>query len=307
MALDLSKVVSEISEIHFADVATVLKEKLTAEEYVVAESNAAQVRVFNIRYRSNNRHLSGYIIEPREMHHVLPAVIFNRGGTGHFGAIKPGLLFGKLATYSLWGYVVFASQYAGGPGSEGQDEWGGADVDDVAQLHSVIAAHAYADTERIGVIGVSRGGMMTHLLLKRVPWVRAAVTIGGVSNLLRMKSFRPEMWQMYRTIFGDAVDVACAERSILFDVASMSSTPILLLHGAADKHVSPLDSIELAAAMLSHSKPYRLIVYESADHSLQGFEAEASVEIRQWLDRFVRDGETLPEVGPRGDRLPFSS
>ena len=36
-------------------------------------------------------------------------------------------------------------------------------------------------------------------------------------------------------------------------------------------------------------------------HCLTEFRTEAYAEIRHWLDRYVRDGEDLPDLEPHGD------
>jgi len=60
-----------------------------------------------------------------------PCVIYNRGGNRDFGGLlvaHGAITLGKLAKE---GYVVIASQYRGNGGSEGQEEFGGKDVNDL--------------------------------------------------------------------------------------------------------------------------------------------------------------------------------
>jgi dipeptidyl aminopeptidase/acylaminoacyl peptidase len=87
-----------------------------------------------IAYRSGGLRIVGFIYKPKHTTgRKLPAIIFNRGGTADFGAIEPE----ELVTFYFWakeGFVVLASNYRGGGGSEGVDEWGGRDVDDVMNL-----------------------------------------------------------------------------------------------------------------------------------------------------------------------------
>ena len=52
------------------------------------------------------------------------------------------------------------------------------------------------------------------------------------------------------------------------------------------------------AALFELGRPFRLIMYEGADHGLTEFRGEAHGEIRRWLDRYVRDREELPELAP---------
>jgi len=288
--LELKKCTSvlEVRAIVFSQIAPVLRQKLTIKDFQEAERNAAEVHAWEISYQSGNHAVRGYIVEPRNKEGVLPALISNRGGTRDFGAIKPAHLFLNLGRLSLGGYVVFASQYSGGPGSEGVDEWGGGDLEDVLSLYEIISAHPGADQTNIGMFGASRGGMMTYLALTKVSWIKAAVVVAGVTNLKRMETWRPDMWSVYEEIFGETVDAACAQRSILFHAHALSDTvPLLIMHGAEDEKVSPLDSIELASELYTHHKPFRLTVYEGADHFLSEVADDAREQTKDWFERYL--------------------
>jgi len=92
-----------------------------------------------------------------------PCLISNRGGHEDYSAIDETVL-GSLAKLASEGWVIAASQYRGGPGSEGRDELGGGDVDDVLNLIPLLESEPKADPTRIGMLGSSRGGMMTYLV-----------------------------------------------------------------------------------------------------------------------------------------------
>ena len=92
-----------------------------------------------------------------------------------------------------WGYVFFASNYRGASGSQGADEFGGADVNDVVNAVRVFDQLDFADGERIGMWGHSRGGMMTYLALKETDRIDAAIVGAGPSEWKRALQKRPEM------------------------------------------------------------------------------------------------------------------
>ncbi len=291
-----------IREIVFVDIAAALKEKFTEDKFENALCNSNKVRVFAITYESNGHAVVGYIVEPRELNSKTPGIIYNRGGTRDFGAIKMGTLFYFLAEIASWGYIIFASQYSGGPGSEGEDEWGGADLDDVIVLHEIAKSHPYVDSERIGMMGVSRGGMMTYLALKKLSGIKAAVIRSGATNLIRSKEFRSKMWTMYQELFGENVEEECRKRSIVYSANELpDTTPLLIMHGTADWRVSPEDALEISSELLRHKKPHRLIMYEGADHGLIEVHDEVMHETRNWLDKFVKNSTTLPNLLPHGD------
>ena len=67
-----------------------------------------------------------------------PCIIYNRGGNRDFGALKVDQRSLNLAKLASHGYIVIASQYRGDGGSEGQEEFGGKDVNDVLNLMDVL-------------------------------------------------------------------------------------------------------------------------------------------------------------------------
>src|SRR5512139_2559246 len=141
----------------------------------------AGVVVREIEYASDGLRVVGYVAKP-EAPGTWPALIFNRGGNREFGALDDGRAVKRLGSYASWGYVVVASQYRGNAGGEGREEFGGKDVNDVLNLLPLLDAMPEVDRGRIGMIGWSRGGMMTYLALARSDRIRAAVVGAGLAD-----------------------------------------------------------------------------------------------------------------------------
>lgn len=116
-----------------------------------------EVVVQRIAYLSDGLRVQGYIAEPIAGKD-LPAIIFNRGGNREFGALTDARAIRTLGTLAREGYVVVASQYRGNAGGEGQEEFGGTDVNDVLNLIALLEQHPRVDASRIGMYGWSRGG-----------------------------------------------------------------------------------------------------------------------------------------------------
>jgi len=170
----------------------------TPEAWFLALKGAGGVRCRRITYGSDGLRVTGFIVEPSTPGRH-PAVIFNRGGTQHFGAIRTADLV-EFAGWALDGYVVVASQYRGNDGGEGREEWGGADVHDIVNLAVLARALPSVEPEALYMHGVSRGGMMTYRALAAGLRVRAAATVGAPADLAMGLTHRPEMEEVYRDL-----------------------------------------------------------------------------------------------------------
>jgi len=259
-------------------------------------------------YESDGLRIVGFLAYPKSAlsgDSRLPSVIFNRGGNRGFGATTPRMFVGLAKRLTDWGYVLFASNYRGSPGSEGQDEFGGNDVNDVVNSLQVLDHLAFVDRDRIGMWGHSRGGMMTYIALTKSQRIKAAVIAAGMSDLERSLTQRPELdagvaaqcipnWTTERA---KAIEARSAVRFV--DSLPMN-VPILLIHGTTDWRVDPLDSMDMTKALHASQRPVRLLMLEGADHAMIPRRDEYDQAIRNWFDRYVRDLERPPEFVPHG-------
>ncbi|MEL6942351.1 MAG: prolyl oligopeptidase family serine peptidase, partial [Bacteroidota bacterium] len=71
---------------------------------------------------------------------------------------------------------------------------------------------------------------------------------------------------------------------------------ILMLHGSSDWRVKSTHSLKLALEFEKHRIPYRLKIFEGADHGISEFRTEVEEEVLSWFNRYLRDGEVLPEM-----------
>ncbi|MDX1479816.1 MAG: prolyl oligopeptidase family serine peptidase, partial [Saprospiraceae bacterium] len=234
-----------------------------------------------------------------------PCVIFNRGGNRSFGMLNPvriAFLAGHLASK---GYVLIASNYRGVDGGEGMEEFGGADVNDVLNLIPVLGQTEKADTSLIGMYGWSRGGMMTYLALTRTDRIKAAVVGGAVSDNFETVRDRPEM---ETGVLAELVPNYAATREAALTQRSAirwadkfpDNVPILMMHGNADWRVKSTQSLRLALEFEKHRIPYRLIIFEGADHGISEFREETLEHTLSWFDKYVRHGVPLPDMEYHG-------
>ena len=273
---------------------------LSSEEYAAFSA----VQMFKIVYHNDGLKIAGYLALPPAQQGITqyPALIFNRGGTGEKGALTPESAAMYIAMYASWGYVVVASQYRGCGGSEGKEEWGGNDVLDAAALVPLLENLPYVDKNRIGLIGGSRGGMMALMMLRTMSNFKAAVTIGAPTNFDKIPkdSYIYKTFALYQNDNADRSNEELLRSAEHFAEHLCKTTPLLVLHGTGDKRVHPIHGYKLGMALQEALHPYKLIMYENADHILAGRRLESNAEIRSWVDTYVRDSKPLPKVGPHG-------
>jgi len=267
-----------------------------------ARNNQRKINAYRFTYKVDGLGINGFAITPKTLKGVMPCIVYNRGGSADFGVIKTGWLFtGIAAELAKAGYIVLATQYRGGGGSEGVDEMGGADVKDMMALRRFVKHLPSIDEKRVGMYGGSRGGMMTYLAIsKKSPWVHAAVTVSGLANMIENQKYRPQMRQHYKKFFGGSREEMIKRSAALWPERFSKNVPILLMFGTSDWRVSPLESIQLFEGLYKNKVPVRLVGYEGADHSISEYKSEVIQNAIKWFDRFVRDRESLPDMKPHG-------
>ena len=253
-----------------------------------------------IFYSSDGLKVRGYISYPTDKSKKYPCAIWNRGGIGNKGAIDSFTARGIFGQLASWGYVVFATQYRGNDGGEGQDEFGGDDVNDVLNLIPLADEIDNADTTRWGIEGWSRGGMMTYLALTKTDFpaypaggFRCAIVSGGIANLRCSSDESTFMRRLYEVTMGKYREYEfyekCESRSIVkFPEKLSKHTPILIIHGTEDERVLPHDSIDLSYKLLELKIPFRLVMLEGGNHFLKKHRKEVDEMRRKWFEKFLK-------------------
>jgi len=264
----------------------------------------ANVEVYQITYLSDGLKIESFAAVPKK-EGKYPVIIYNRGGNRDFGALQlfkgrykypVAYYFSKLASE---GYIVVGCNYRGCGNSEGQDEFGGKDVNDVLKLIEVAKQLPKADESKIGMYGWSRGGMMTYLALARTKQLKAAIVGGAPTDKTIID--RPNMETgVYAELIPDYwnhKEEELKKRSACYFADQFSTeVPILILHGNADWRVKSTQSLKLALELEKFRIPYRLKIFEGGDHGLRAFREEVDQEVLSWFDRFLKNEEPVPNM-----------
>lgn len=284
---------------------------LEQEEFITPFSALSTVEVHQITYWSDGLKIEAFAAIPKKAGKY-PVIIYNRGGNRSFGALQlfrgknkypVAYFFPKLAQE---GYIVIGCNYRGGGQSEGQDEFGGKDVQDVLNLIEVLAEIPQADTTRIGMYGWSRGGMMTYLALTKTDKIKAAA-VGGAptdNTIIDRPAMETNVYMPLIPDYATNKEAALKARSPLYWADQFSTqVPILLLHGNADWRVKSTQSLYMALAFEKHRIPYRLKIFEGGNHGLSTFREEVHQEVVTWFDKFLKKNQAAPNMTlPIGDR-----
>lgn len=267
-----------------------------------------------ITYASDGLRITGLLVQPRQPPpQPLPAILYCRGGTADFGALDES----DLVTFHAWaelGFVVLASNYRGGGGSDGTDTWCGDDIHDVLAMVPLARSLPVVDGDNLFLVGLSRGGPMVYGALRDGIAVRAAAVMAGVSDLTAADMqarehefadgdddvFRSMGWGGWRAVWPDydhRADAHKRARSAVYWPERLR-VPVLLLHASDDPRVPASQSEQLAAALQRIGAPHELVLYEHDGHSLPLHREDRDRRIAAWFARHrvvVAPDRTAPQ------------
>ena len=264
-----------------------------------------------VTLRNANRPLKMTLLVPRTQE-AKPAIVYYPGG-GFTSANHEKFIEMRMALAKA-GFVVAAAEYRTVP-----DRYP-ALINDAKAAVRYLRAHARKfgiDPQRIGVIGDSAGGYVAQMMgttngekqfdtgdfTEVSSDVQAAVTIYGISNLMNIGEGYPEAIQEVHK--SPAVTEALlihgpsfadfAGESILSDPQkALEASPIghikqgmppfLIMHGSADKLVSPIQSEQLYRALTEKGNQADYIEVEGAGHGdLYWFQPAIIDTVGRWF------------------------
>jgi dipeptidyl aminopeptidase/acylaminoacyl peptidase len=248
-----------------------------------------------------NQEIEGRVYYPPDFdpEHQYPCIVYYYGGTSPVTRD-----FGGRYPKNLWaaqGYVIYVLQPSGATGF-GQEfsaahvnDWGIVVADEIISgVGKFLDAHPFVDGKRVGAIGASFGGFMTMLLQTRTKIFRAAVAHAGISSI---SSYWGEgYWGYSYSAFATAGSFPWNRKDIyvtqspLFN-ADKITTPLLLLHGAADTNVPPGESTQLYTALKLLGREVEYIQIEDQDHHILQYNKRKlwTKTIMAWFDKYLKN------------------
>ena len=231
-----------------------------------------------------------------------PAVVAVHGGF-HWSLDEE--FFGYIDRFVTEGYVVVFPEYGGsrGYGKNHYDDqqYGAGDVADVLSVANWFAKQSFVDSRRLGIVGRSRGGMITLLAIQKEPKLfKAAVDVVGLADFLMYMAYKPEYRRQEiakEPQFGglpfDNLQ-AYIDSSPIMHVEKIE-TPLLIHATTYDGTVNhKLHSERLVEALRAHDKKFEYKLYERAPggHEFSDGDSEEAIDslnrIVEFLDRQLK-------------------
>ena len=251
---------------------------------------AEGVRLWDMAYSVDGLRVTGALVEPEWRDGERgPLVIYNRGGSGEYGALSPaqlGIYMVPLATRLRAG--VFASNYRGNFGGEGHEEFGGADVNDVLALVELGKQQPWWDGKNIFMYGWSRGGMMTYLAMKRGLMLQAAAVGAGLSDLTTIAAQHADMHELYAKRlpgYPESAQGQLAARSAILWPEAITA-PLLIMHGDADPRIHVDDARALYEKLSDLGHAVRYIEFPKGDHYLLIERQQVQDAVVAWFEKY---------------------
>jgi dipeptidyl aminopeptidase/acylaminoacyl peptidase len=224
-----------------------------------------------------------------------PAMIFVHGGPVR--QMLPGYHYMQFYHWAYaynqflqaQGYVVLSINYRGGVGygrafrsAANTNSRGNSEYQDVIAGAKYLQSRADVDTSRIGIWGLSYGGLLTSEALARNSDIfKAGVDLAGVH------------------LYTPTLDTAnVAYKSSAISAIENWKSPVLLVHGDDDRNVDFAQTIGLVQLLRANKVYYEMIIvpddlHESMVHKNWVYTWD---RMTTFLNRFVRDKQTPPRA-----------
>lgn len=232
----------------------------------------------------------------------LPTILHIHGGPT--GAWAPGGTLDEMALCAA-GYRVLMPNMRGSAtfgagwvhGLSGA--WGDADAADALAAVDGIVASGLADPERLGVMGLSYGGFLTHWLIGVTDRFAAACSENGIAN--QASAWANSYFGVHfnrRAGLSDPLSDDGMEalwRSSPLRNARRIHTPLLMLQAEEDRVCPASDSEQLFTALKVLGREVELILYPEEHHEMKSTgrpdrRVDRLERILDWFERHLRGG-----------------
>lgn len=219
-----------------------------------------------------------------------PFMVFPHGGPEANDTLGFGI-FPRV--FAGMGYVVLQPEYRGSTGY-GSDflaaiyqHFGDRAYRDVDSATDYAVAQGWADPNRLTIFGWSAGGFMTSWTVTQTHRYKAAIEGAGITDWLTFM-WTSDLQQIdYDARWPDKDPNAFLGFSAAMHAENVT-TPLLILHGAADERVPTYQGREYFEVLAARGKTTRMVTYPGSPHFPTVWEQRQDVfrEIAGWLAKY---------------------
>ena len=239
---------------------------------------------YSFIFLSDGYKIKGYISIPLsciENRTPCKCMVYCRGGNSNLGALEKSDTAVRCAVSN---YIVIGCEHRGGNETEGTDQYGGDDLNDVIKLIDFCdKMFDFADINDLCVEGESRGGLMTYMAARQDKRVKRIIVCSGVSDLVTCyDESEDKMKQVLIKCIGGTPEEKPEDykrRSAVY-WADEIKIPVLIIHSKGDSRANFETQAQIIADKLKDSTDCTFITYEDDIH---GFHEEDMSIIKEWL------------------------
>ena len=244
-------------------------------EVLFIEKYGRTIDVDRVLYPNpSNDLVPGWIFSPvdRTPGKKYPGLVILHGS--NHGSLVPEF-FPLIAMAIAKGYVVIFPEFRGssgyGPAWAAAVDYGGKDIEDVIAGADYLKSLDYVDGSRLGIYGISHGGMLSVLALEHAPRLfKAGVDMVGLTDLVAYIAVKTP--ELQREIAAEPVFNKYPSQSLAPYIEASPinhvddiQVPLLILTTTSDHHVEiAAHAGRLADVMKAHGKTYEYKVYDNA-------------------------------------------
>ncbi len=267
-------------------------QKITGEgDDVLSQTALGDVRVVQWTAKDGTA-LEGLLTLPAgyEVGKRYPFMVLPHGGPEGNDVLA---LDGFSRVIAGFGYVVLQPEYRGSTGYGSAflesiyEHFGDRAYSDVDSATDFAIAQGWADPARLAIFGWSAGGFLTSWTVTQTARYKAAIEGAGITDWL---SFIPtsDIAQVDYDRRLQEKDPAPLLRFSAVMYADRVTTPLLILHGEADRRVPTFQGREFFVLLAERGKTVRMVTYPGAPHFPTRAEQRRNVftEIHDWLERY---------------------
>ena len=191
------------------------------------------------------------------------------------------------------GYVVMQPEYRGSTGygdahlAAIYQHFGDRAYADVDSATDYALAQGWADPQRLAIFGWSAGGFMTSWTVTQTHRYKAAIEGAGITDWGSF-IFTSDVAQTDFDARWPEEDPHDFEKFSAVDFAKNVTTPLLILHGAADVRVPTYQGREFYEVLADRGKVVRMVTYPGSPHFPRLWQQRIDVfnELNAWLEKY---------------------